>query len=45
MWFVWLAAFMAICLAGMIVFWIGHKIWMAIEKDEKKMRMEEKDNA
>ena len=40
MWFIWLAVFLILCFAGMIVFWIGHKIWMAIKRDEKKFQKE-----
>lgn len=40
MWFLWLVAFVVLCLAGMIVFWVGHKIWIATQKDQKKFENE-----
>lgn len=40
MWFVWLLAFIALCLIGVIVFWIFSKIWIAIKRDEKRFQRE-----
>ncbi len=48
MWILWIGAFLILCLAGILIFWIGSKVWISIQRDrrtfEKKYDLkEEKD--
>ena len=50
MWLIWLLVFMALCIIGVLVFWIFNKAWISIKRDEKKFQKEfreaeEKENA
>lgn len=40
MWFIWLMVFLMLCLVGMAVFWIGHKIWISAKREERKFQKE-----
>lgn len=43
MWLIWLMVFMALCIIGIVVFWIFNKIWMAIKRDEMEFQKELKE--
>lgn len=43
MWLIWVMAFMALCLIGMVVFWIFSRVWIAIKRDEMKFQKEQKE--
>ena len=50
MWLIWLLAFAALFIIGVVVFWIFSKIWISIKRDELKFQkeikeVEEKENA
>lgn len=40
MWLIWLMVFMALCIIGLVVFWIFNKVWMSIKRDEMKFQKE-----
>lgn len=43
MWLVFIIVCIAVALAGMVVLWIGSKIYISIMRDWKKFKREEKE--
>lgn len=42
MWFLWVLIFMALCIVGIVIYLIGHTIWLVTKRNEKIFEMENK---